>query len=216
MTTDIKDYDVYPLFSIPVYKSSEEIDEKLRQKIKQEEVYRTKYDDGYLSINTRLLNKECLKELKDKIQSQIEHYVHSVLNVETGVEFYITNSWITVHEKGDYAAQHNHVNSLFSGTYYIDAPDDDESALYFHTKNKNTIFPTSVSPTINEWNIFNSGSYYFKPKTGDLFIFPSHLEHSVDRSTSESKRYCLAFNVFVKGTLRDHEMEFPINELKLT
>lgn len=215
MESNIKNYDVYPLFSTPVYKSSEEIDEELRQKIKKEEVHRITSNNGYLSDNTYLLNEGYLKNLKDKIQSQIDYYIHSVLNVETEIEFYITNSWTTVHEKGDYAPQHNHTNSLFSGTYYIDVPEDDESALHFHAKDKNILFPNSIFPTINDWNIINSRQYYFKPQTGDLFIFPSHLDHSVNQLTSESKRYCLAFNIFAKGTLKNRDAEYVINELNL-
>jgi ectoine hydroxylase-related dioxygenase (phytanoyl-CoA dioxygenase family) len=48
---------------------------------------------------------------------------------------------------------------------------------------------------------FNGFKKNFLPKNGDLFIFPSHLLHAVDKNKIEKERHCLAFNVFIRGTL---------------
>ena len=38
----------------------------------------------------------------------------------------------------------------------------------------------------------------FEPKVGDVFIFPSHVEHSVGKNKSKKNRISLAFNYLKK------------------
>jgi ectoine hydroxylase-related dioxygenase (phytanoyl-CoA dioxygenase family) len=54
---------------------------------------------------------------------------------------------------------------------------------------------------IKEWNSFNSSSWWFPVKTGDIVIFPSSLIHSVETKQGNNTRISLAFNVFIKGTI---------------
>jgi cupin superfamily acireductone dioxygenase involved in methionine salvage len=50
-----------------------------------------------------------------------------------------------------------------------------------------------------EYNDYNSDEVDFKVKTGELLLFPSHLQHRVNTTKNDNVRISLAFNSFVKG-----------------
>ena len=56
-------------------------------------------------------------------------------------------------------------------------------------------------PTVKSYNIFNSLTWSFVVKTGDILLFPSNLGHSVQTKKGKNLRISLSFNVFVKGQL---------------
>jgi ectoine hydroxylase-related dioxygenase (phytanoyl-CoA dioxygenase family) len=46
-----------------------------------------------------------------------------------------------------------------------------------------------------------------KVKEGTIVIFPSHLEHSVEKNWSKIRRYSIAFNFYVRGNFGKEEYE---------
>jgi hypothetical protein len=103
------------------------------------------------------------------------------------------------HIRGDSAHRHHHTNSIFSGTVYIQT--DNDSGIFSVYKTYTNVIPKIISPEYNEWNVFNCESSSFIPQNNDIFLFPSNLDHEVSQCNSSDDRYCLAFNVFLKGTL---------------
>lgn len=51
----------------------------------------------------------------------------------------------------------------------------------------------------SEWNVWNSESWWFEVGTGDLVLFPSHLQHMVETVQGEQTRISLSFNTFPVG-----------------
>ena len=64
----------------------------------------------------------------------------------------------------------------------------------------------------NEFHLFNSESWNFKVKTGDIILFPSTLGHKVESKVGDNIRTSLSFNTFVKGTIG---VDKNLTELKL-
>lgn len=191
---------IVPLFSVPLYVANlpqPSIEEySYIQSIKYR---RMAVNNGDISLDNYILENDIFSNLKNHILNRMNLYFHDVLSIKKDYEFYITNSWITKHHKGDFAQRHAHQNSLFSGTFYLDIPSDDESKFTLIGDKGRHLFPNTIKPNYKDYNIFNSESWSLTPKTGDLYIFPSCLEHETTKMTSESFRYCLAFNIFVKG-----------------
>jgi uncharacterized protein (TIGR02466 family) len=210
-------HDVIPLFSTPVYISSLKIDNNTLSSVKNSEFYRMSSDTGWITEDTHFLDQEIYKDLRLSILQSVNSYVYDVLCIDKKIEAVITTSWITVHDRGDYAPMHEHGNSLFSGVFYINCPDDDESVFLLDSPYKHNIFPTAICPMPVDWNVFNATQWQLSPKTGDLYIFPSGLLHATTQCTSDLKRYCLAFNVFLKGELTNvnSTLKNPINQLIL-
>ena len=60
-----------------------------------------------------------------------------------------------------------------------------------------------MSPSINhkKFNTWNSETWWFPVKTGDLYMFPSSTTHQVQTKKGNNTRISLAFNTFYKGTI---------------
>ena len=66
-----------------------------------------------------------------------------------------------------------------------------------------TYSSTSVKPRPLVPNILNSDTWKITPESGDVFIFPSHLEHSVGTNTSGKNRCVISFNYFLTGNISE-------------
>jgi ectoine hydroxylase-related dioxygenase (phytanoyl-CoA dioxygenase family) len=77
---------------------------------------------------------------------------------------------------------------------------EDSGNLIFHKENSwVNIFPKVPSIEVEEYNEINSQTWIFKPKNGDIYLFPSVLSHSVEKNLNENNRYSLAFNFLPSG-----------------
>jgi uncharacterized protein (TIGR02466 family) len=193
---------VFPLFSTPLYKSNigplpaKDVGHIINSKFK-----RTTSNDGNISLDTRILNAPELANLRSSIMDHVNTYLYDELKVNKNIKFKLLNSWIMQHTPGDFGAPHSHVNSLFSGVVYIKTSENCGDIKFNHKQ------PDLISPTISldydEFNIFNSSSWYFVPVDGLIVIFPSHATHEITSNLSNDSRYCIAFNIFVEGDLGD-------------
>jgi len=199
--------DITPLFSTPIYrdkiffidKEKSFINEKLPHLIHQG------YDtgNGKTTKEKNVLNRRIFRRLKYKIIEHVQNYAFNVLQLEE-IDLYITSSWINRHDKGDFAQEHVHGNSIFSGVLYLNVPNADCGRLIFHVPySMPTFMTTTIFPKVKNDNIYNSRSWSINPVSEDLIIFPSHLLHSVGSNNSDQIRYSLVFNCFVKGNVSD-------------
>tara|TARA_B100001250_G_C19399650_1_gene614176 strand:+ start:53 stop:652 length:600 start_codon:yes stop_codon:yes gene_type:complete len=155
-------------------------------------------NNGYISNNEQYL--EGNKKLKKVIDEQIEHYLRKYLRLKKTVYLKHQSSWLTVHEKGDAAQKHYHSNSWLSGVYY---PIVNSMSGRLWVVNRppygwcdGFMYPDSE---IEEYNGINGIAASFAPTPGDLFLFPSHLDHESERSQSDVDRVCIAFNYTLHG-----------------
>jgi hypothetical protein len=99
----------------------------------------------------------------------------------------------------------NHPNSFLSGVYYIQTNEDDQIEFSVESKNMFQI------PT-NEFDKFNSESWWLPVRQNELFLFPSWLQHRVPPVKGDKTRISLSFNTFPSGILGE---ELHLTELKL-
>jgi uncharacterized protein (TIGR02466 family) len=129
----------------------------------------------------------------------VDIYTRQLLAVNKGIEFYITDSWINIHQRGHSAGPHVHHNSLISGVLYLKVTEN-SGDLVFHKQALSLVpFPPALDLDMDSYNIYNCKSWGHRPKTNDICLFPSVVTHSVDPNESDEDRWCLAFNVFVRG-----------------
>ena len=196
---------IYSLFSTPVYCSKIKLSNEENTFIINQKFERTEINNGNISKNTYVLNLKQLKKLKQKIENKIKIYVRDHLKINQKCKFYITNSWIMEHEKNDYAQSHIHSNSILSGVLYIITPSNSGN-LNFHSDKHNTSFlGSTLKLEYDSYNILNCNQWTISIEEGLIVLFPSNTLHSTEKCYSDQKRYCLAFNVFVKGKLGNKE-----------
>lgn len=139
-----------------------------------------------------LKNKE-LTDIRDFIEDAALEYFKTVHDPKGDVSLYVTQSWANYTEPGQYHHKHAHPNSFISGVFYPQA-DRELDKIYFFKSGYERI---KVQP--ENWNQWNSESWWFSVGAGDLILFPSHLEHMVEAKVGDETRVSIAFNTFLKG-----------------
>jgi uncharacterized protein (TIGR02466 family) len=186
------------IFPIPIYTS--ELNRELTSKefsfVKKNGFNCTKNEGNITSKDTFVLNKNEFKNLKKELDTRVRDYFDKIICPANKITPYITQSWLNYTEKNQYHHKHEHPNSLVSGVFYINS-DENFDKIFFFKKDSYQM----IKPEIKDWNVWNSESWWFSVKTGDIILFPSSLTHMVEAKEGTNTRISLAFNVFIKGSL---------------
>ena len=148
---------------------------------------------NFKKTDCNLHKRKEYKELCDDIITYITKVFNEVYLYDK-VTPYITLMWGTASDKNDFIHRHYHPNSFISGVYY--PQDIDYAPIKFHNPIKKTI-----EPLLKSSNILNANSMVFTPQQGDIFLFPSTVEHQTQPNHIDETRYSISFNIFLKGKL---------------
>lgn len=141
-----------------------------------------------------ILRNSILADLKEFFQNSLNHYFKEVIAPSKEAELYITQSWVNYTKKGQWHHAHEHPNSIISGVFYIQS--DELDKIYFENNQyRQIIFPTQ------NFNVFNSRSWWLEATQGRLLLFPSSLRHNVNTVETDHTRVSLSFNTFAKGMI---------------
>lgn len=155
----------------------------------------------YNTKSNQVLNDPKLKDLKETIDSIVQHYLFDTLYFPRKIKPELVCSWAAIGLGGSRVERHMHTNSVYSGVCYLKS-EGNAGRLMFHSgDNANTFCSPTVKPIVEKPMSLNSDTWSALPKTGDVFIFPSHLEHSVTENETSRNRGILAFNYFLKGEI---------------
>jgi len=195
------------IFPTPVYisKLNREISKQELDLINKSQKDFYKNEGNITSNNNYILEEKPFKTLKKDLMIRVQDYFDKVLSAKN-VEPYITQSWLNYTETNQYHHKHAHPNSLVSGVFYINCDDKFDKIKFFNEGYK------TIKLEVKDWNLYNSESWWFSVKTGDVILFPSSLSHMVETKEGTNTRISLAFNIFVKGILGDNK---NLTELKL-
>jgi uncharacterized protein (TIGR02466 family) len=185
------------IFPTPVYisKLNRELTKKELSFIDKTKLDVYKNEGNTTSNDNYILNKKEFKNLKEELDLRVQDYFQKVISPTDAIIPYITQSWLNYTETNQYHHKHQHPNSLVSGVFYINCHEELDKIKFF-----NDIYKT-IKPEIKNWNLYNSESWWFTVKTGDIILFPSSLTHMVETKEGTNTRISLAFNVFIKGTV---------------
>jgi len=189
------------IFPTPIYIS------KLNRELTNKElsfIHNNKNDcnknEGNITSNDNyILNQKVFKDLKTDLDLIVKDYFEKVISPTDKITPYITQSWLNYTETNQYHHKHAHPNSLVSGVFYINCDDKLDKIKFFKEDYK------TIKPEIKDWNIWNSESWWFHVKTGDVILFPSSLTHMVETKEGTNTRISLAFNVFIKGNIGNNK-----------
>ena len=192
---------IHGIFPTPVYisKLNRELTEKELSFIDKNKIDVDSNEGNTTSKNNYILNNNEFKNLKDEINLRVQDYFDKVISPSNNITPYITQSWLNYTETNQYHHKHQHPNSLVSGVFYVNS-DEKFDKIKFFKDSYNTI-----KPEIKHWNIWNSETWWFSIKTGDIILFPSSLTHMVETKQGDNTRISLAFNIFIKGTIGDNK-----------
>jgi len=194
---------IFPLFSTPVYVNN--VGDFPRPNVEALQFTSTMPGGGTFSflssVDKNVLDRPEFAGVREIVLREIGAYAHDVLAVDRNIEFYVTNSWVNVHKRGHQAGAHMHHNSLISGVLYLRTNERSGNLVFHREVQTHVPFPPALDLDMTAFNIYNCKSWGYQPKTNDICLFPSVVSHSVDPNESDEDRWCLAFNVFVRGNI---------------
>lgn len=151
---------------------------------------------NWMTFDKLLLTKRYKhSKLTSVVRNYLNQYRAEILGVVKN-ELEITESWVNFCQKGRGHHIHNHFNSVVSGTFYLDVPEDSGGQLVIvDNRNRGSIQQYA------EPNYHNVTEIYITPKKYDLILFSSNMYHYVTPNASDSMRKSLAFNSFYKHAI---------------
>ena len=189
------------IFPTPIYisKLNRELTNKELSFIDLTKSNCNKNDGNITSKNNYILNEKPFLNIKKELDLRIQDYFDKVISPANKITPYITQSWLNYTETNQYHHRHAHPNSLVSGVFYINCHEEHDKIKFFNDNYK------TIKLEVKDWNMWNSESWWFPVKTGDIILFPSSLTHMVETKQGDNTRISLAFNVFIKGTVGNNK-----------
>lgn len=135
--------------------------------------------------------EESMKDLKTQIADAFAEAA-----VSFGLKpdrFSVLNGWCNINYKGCWNFPHTHPGSYFSCAYYVSAPHDCQSNIYFEDPRVQRT-QIEIFEDFDELNEVNNVSAMIKPQESELLIFPSWLKHFVNPNQSEDVRISVSCN----------------------
>jgi len=214
------DYELGGIFPVPIYQTyrnsdlgpieEAEIKDIIKEGMKgtgPEELLESR-ENNSVSSNSYVFNTK-LQELKGFCEKHIKSYVKETIDPREELEFYITQSWLSITRPGEVLRQHNHTNSIISGVFYISTEEDDRIIFF----DPNVRLKEFIKCEHAEHNLWNSSLWFYPSKNNGLILWPSWLDHAIRQNlNATTDRISLAFNVFVKGKIG---VQGTMNELVL-
>ncbi len=145
------------------------------------------------SANNFVLRDKLMTSLRGWMEDCVAEYFKATTNPKHDVTLRLTQSWVNYSEPGQYHHKHAHPNSFLSGCFYPQA-DKELDKLYFFNEPYHRIKIHS-----EDFNVYNSDSWWLPVGTGDIVIFPSSLTHMVEQVVASNTRISLSFNTFPVG-----------------
>ena len=153
-----------------------------------------------LSESITLLENKTLVSLRKFIIEKAEEYTRNVLEIKD--QIYITQSWSTINPTSAFHEPHNHPNTFISIVYYAQCK---SGALRFYLNTSSIKECFNFEYTIDKYNIFNSQHWDLPVETGDIVLFPGHVNHGTLPNKSPESRIIVGANFFIKGRLGTKE-----------
>jgi uncharacterized protein (TIGR02466 family) len=199
---------VHNLWPIPVYEANLPVKEEWKTSIRNLKYVRTHIANSDISEDRFIFHK--MPDLEKEIMKHCENYIRKYLMISDNATFYFQNSWSNIHKPNDYSQIHYHANALLSGVYYPILPKNSGDIVLCKPNMFCNLFPSAIKVNYDKIDNVNSDSFQLNLEEGSICIFPSQLEHSVQKNKSNEDRYSVAFNLYVKGKFGKEEYQLEI------
>ncbi|MFT5677416.1 MAG: hypothetical protein ACI808_003368 [Paraglaciecola sp.] len=204
----ISKYDIQPLFATPYFRadvghaiSNDQIEFISNLKM-------IKNRDNYISENLYIFEEPELKSIAKVIQEALDIYANKVLGIPQKI--YVTQSWSLVNQSNVGMHSHAHSNSFVSGVlYYAELPTPASRVIFDRDLMYQRI---KLAPDADKANLYNTQTNVITPKSKEVLLFPSDINHAVEPNLSNEPRRVVSFNCFIKGKFGDFR---DVSELHL-
>ena len=157
-------------------------------------------------VKENYTNEDDVEKLKSLLLNEGINYLKEMKWYLDFYEYEVTNLWLNEYYLENHCqGMHSHPGYLVSGTYYIDVPINSNPIVFYnptmHIIPSGMLFSENNNPNF-KFNEYNSTTWTFYPKEGEVFFWPSNLIHSVDKSEFKGTRRSISFDINTKKFLR--------------
>ena len=167
------------------------------EKFKDQTKLRTK------KFNNLLLQPE-FKEMKVWVEECAKDFLDNALKMEYE-EFFLTESWMNISEKGGHQKIHNHSNSIISGVLYLKSKPEHPPLVFKKQKMEFEPF-ISLAEHYKKGNPNTAHTLGFPCTQNTMLVFNSHLYHGHEASVIEEERIGIAWNGLVNFIEKDKDL----------
>ena len=186
---------IIELFKVPIYEVKLDLDTKNF----------IHYFDTYKKLNKSRLrsnlggyqspdldvNSPPVNELKERIESHATIFAKVLLNDHPQ---FVDNMWLNVNKCKASNLTHCHPGSDLSGVYYLKTPKNCGGIVFDHPA-KHALSYSNFHGKTENFNVYNSLEWVFKPEPDTLLLFPAWLNHYVQPNQNKTKeRMSISFN----------------------
>lgn len=204
----ISNHEIQPLFAVPYFRAEvgHAISNKQIDFINNLKMIKNR--DNYISENLYIFDEPELKSIAEVIQEALDIYANKVLGITQKI--YVTQSWSLMNPSNVGMHSHAHSNSFVSGVlYYCELPEPPSRVIFDRDLMYQRI---KLAPEAGKANLYNTQTNVVTPKSKEVLLFPSEINHAVEPNGSNEPRRAVSFNCFVKGKIGDFR---DVSELHL-
>ena len=155
---------------------------------------------SFMQIRKENFTKKLPRDEAEKIEELFKEEAESYLKECAGrqIDLELTSAWLNITQKFEINSPHVHPNNTVAGVYYINTNEKSGDLLLHDPKGSSSLIPHS--DVTSNGDIYSNRTFYrYKPKVGDLILFPAYLIHSVEANMSDEIRISLAINFIYKN-----------------
>ena len=156
-------------------------------------------DGNTTSKERKLLDDPKLASLREFMDASVSAYFKEIYSPKHDVNLRITQSWVNYTKPGQFHHKHAHPNSFISGVFYIKA-NKETDRIYFYKEGYQ-----QIKLPVDQFNLYNSESWWLPVGAGELILFPSSFTHMVQSVQGEDLRVSMSFNTFPVGYVGDDD-----------
>jgi uncharacterized protein (TIGR02466 family) len=110
--------------------------------------------------------------------------------------FIEVTSWLQFNQPNSYFVRHDHYGAFISGCVYLQMPENSGNILYHNPLETRRISNTFFEKIKKEENDYNFSHITYTPVVGEMIIFESWLQHTVQQNMSDKNRISIGFNIW--------------------
>jgi uncharacterized protein (TIGR02466 family) len=108
-------------------------------------------------------------------------------------------SWLQYNQPGSYFVRHDHYGALVSGVLYLEVPEKSGDILFHNPLEARRLSNTFFERAKVEENEYNFSHVKYASTVGEMLMFESWLQHTVQQNHSTENRISVSFNIWVDG-----------------
>lgn len=143
---------------------------------------------NYNDLHERPLFKQLAEFILEELNIFAEN--QSIMIPDTGI--IINEMWFNIYNKGDCKDIHHHPNSIFSGVYFVKAPEGSAPLVV-----KSEVIDNMIALLVTEDNEYNSRGKVIGAEAGKLVLFNSNVMHSTWPQSIDDSRVTISFTAVV-------------------